>query len=182
MRSGRRKVWVRLLEIAALVLVVANVAAYFAVLRPVEKMRAAEETRFKGTRDRIQELRGRVAQLERYQAAIPATAEELEAFLKAHVPLRRQGFSRAARLVRRHTDEAGVQLTGINYKLETLPGEPLRRLNLEIDVAGPLPALLDFAHSMETANDLVVLRNFTLEAREGRDLGLRLGAELYLQP
>jgi Tfp pilus assembly protein PilO len=182
MRFGRRKFWVRLLEIAALILVAANVAAYFAVVLPISKIRDSEEQRFTSARKRNQELRARVAQLERYQTAVPATAQQLEDFIKEHVPSRRQGFSRAARLVRRYTDSAGIELTGIAYKLESEPGDPLRRLSLEIDVMGPFANVLEFAHAMETASELVVVRNFNLGVREDRLLTLHMGADLYLQP
>lgn len=182
MRFGRRKFWLRLFEIVALILVAANIAAYFAVVVPIAKVRASEEQRFTSARKRNQELRARVAQLERYQTAVPATAQQLEDFVKEHVPSRRQGFSRAARLVRRHTENAGIELAGISYKLESAPNEPLRRLSLEIDVMGPFANVLEFAHAIETASELVIVRNFNLGVREDRLLTLRLGADLYLQP
>jgi Tfp pilus assembly protein PilO len=145
-------------------------------------MRSGKEAEFSDMRNRLREARARVARLEEFQAAVPGAGEQLEGFLNEHVPTRRQGFSRAARLVRHLVDESGAQLESISYKLGGDDDEPLRRLGLEVDVEGPFASLFDFAHSLETGTEFVVVRSFTFEPREGGTMGLRLGADLYLKP
>jgi hypothetical protein len=51
-----------------------------------------------------------------------------------------------------------------------------------INVEGTFPALLKFAHALETATDLVVIDNFNLVAGDSNTLELRLAAGLYLTP
>jgi hypothetical protein len=41
---------------------------------------------------------------------------------------------------------------------------------------------LKFAHGLETANDLIVIRSFTLAEGDNGALELRLATDLYLTP
>lgn len=182
MSRGRRRFLIHVLEKAAVALVVADVVLYFALVRPVRNMRAAEEAEFSVMRNRLRDARARVARLEEFQAEVPGAGEQLDAFLGDHVPTRRQAFSRAARLVRRLTEESGTQLVSIAYKLRQGEDEPLQRLGLDVDVEGPFASVFGFAHALETGNDFVMVRSFTLQPVEGGVLGLRLGADLYLKP
>jgi hypothetical protein len=113
---------------------------------------------------------------------LPEAEKQLSAFLRNHVPSRRQGFSHAARLMRRLTEQAGLRLSGLGYKLESSENDPLQRLGMEVEVEGPFSSLLNFAHALETAGDFIVVRDFAFEPAEGQVVALRLGADLYLKP
>jgi len=75
-----------------------------------------------------------------------------------------------------------VQLSGVSYRLDEVKGEPLQRLGIEINVQGPFPSLLGFAHAVETSSDFLVLRGFTLEAGDEGTLELRMRVDLYVTP
>jgi hypothetical protein len=181
MGRSRRKTVIRILERVAMGLVLLDVVFYFAVVRPLRSMRTAEQARYSATRARVRELTLRATRLEKFQAAVPETEDQLTAFMRSHIPSRRQGFSRAARLVRRLTEQTGVHLSGLAYKLDSAADDPLERLGIEVDVEGPFAGLLNFSHALETASDLIVVREFAFEPAEGQDLALRLGADLYLK-
>lgn len=182
MRKSRRKGLIQVLEKLAVALVLLDIVLYFALVGPIESMRSAEEAQRSAMRNRLRQAKARVARLEEFQAEVPGAGEQLDGFLSEHVPSRRQGFSRAARLVRRLVNESGAYLTSISYNLSEDRDEPLRRLGIEVDVEGPFPSLFDFAHSLETGNELVVVRSFIFEPREGGTMGLRMAADLYLKP
>ncbi len=182
MGKSRRKTLVRIVEGVAVGLVLLDVVLYFALVRPLRSMRTAEEVRYSATREHVQELRVRAARLEKFQTAVPETEDQLSAFIRSHIPPRRQGFSRAARLVRRLTEQAGVELSGVAYKLDSAADDPLERLGIEVEVEGPFPSLLNFSHALETASDFIVVREFAFEPAEGGGVALRLGADLYLTP
>lgn len=182
MGKSRRKTLVRIVEGVAVGLVLLDVVLYFALVRPLRSMRTAEEVRYSATREHVQELKVRAARLEKFQTAVPETEDQLSAFIRSHIPPRRQGFSRAARLVRRLTEQAGVELSGVAYKLDSAADDPLERLGIEVEVEGPFPSLLNFSHALETASDFIVVREFAFEPAEGGGVALRLGADLYLTP
>jgi hypothetical protein len=182
MSRSRRHALTRIVESAAVGLVVLDVLLYFALVRPLRTLRAAEEARYGVVREQVRDLNLRTARLERFRGALPETEKQLGVFLRNHVPSRRQGFSHAARLMRRLTEQAGLRLAGLGYKLESPENDPLQRLGMEVEVEGPFPSLLDFAHALETAGDFIVVRDFTFEPAEGQVVTLRLGADLYLKP
>jgi Tfp pilus assembly protein PilO len=182
MRTSHRKVLIRALEKVAVSLVVLDALLYFALVRPLRALRNAKEAEFTTMRVRLRDARARVAQLEAFQAEVPGADEQLEGFLNEHVPTRRQGFSRAARLVRELVEKSGAQLESISYKLDSDTDDPLRSLALEIDIEGPFESLLDFAHALETGSELAVVRNFNFQPREGGTMGLHLVADLFLKP
>jgi hypothetical protein len=80
------------------------------------------------------------------------------------------------------TDQSKTQLTSVGYKLDNSTSAPLQRLELLIVVSGSFPALLKFAHALETASELILIRSFSIAASEENALELRLGADLYLMP
>lgn len=180
MGKSRRKTLIRIVEGVTVGLVLLDVTLYFALVRPLRSMHTAEEIRYSALRERVRELRIRAARLEKFQTAVPETEKQLSAFVRGHIPPRRQGFSRAARLVRKLTEQAGVQLSGVSYKLDSVADDPLERLGIEVEVEGPFPSLLNFSHALETASDFIVVREFAFEPAEGRGVALRLGADLYL--
>ena len=182
MGKSRRKTLIRMVEGVAVGLVLLDAALYFALVRPLRSMRTAEEVRYSATRERVRELKLRAARLEKFQTSVPETEEQLSAFMRSHIPPRRQGFSRAARLVRRLTEQAGVELSGVAYKLDSAADDPLERLGIEVEVAGSFSSLLNFSHALETASDFMVVREFAFEPAEGGGVTLRLGADLYLTP
>jgi len=181
MGRSRRKTVIRILEGVAVGLVLLDVVVYFALVRPLRSMRSAEQARYSATRERVREQTLRAARLEKFRTTLPETEEQLSAFMQSHIPLRRQGFSRAARLVRRLTEQAGVQLSGMGYKLGSSANDPLERLGIEVEVDGPFPSLLNFSHAVETTSDFIVVREFAFAPAEGQGLALRLGADLYLK-
>ena len=113
---------------------------------------------------------------------MPEAGKRLAALKRDHTPPRRQGFSQAAKLVRRLTEQSGTQLTSVAYKLDNNASGPLQRLGLVIVVAGPFPALLKFTHALETASGFIVIRSFNIAAGDTHALELKLAADLYLTP
>jgi Tfp pilus assembly protein PilO len=182
MSRGRRKTVIRVLESAAGGLVALDLVLYLALVRPLHNLRAGEEASYAATRDRVRDGKARVARLGKFQAALPDAEEQLTAFFKDHVPARRSGFSRAARLMRQLTEQAGLQVTGITYKLDRDKDEPLEHLALDVEVEGPFASLLNFTHALETAGDFITLRDISFQPAEGRTLALHVGADLYLTP
>jgi Tfp pilus assembly protein PilO len=182
MSRSRRNALIRIVEGVAVGLVVLDAVLYFALVRPLRSLRAGEEARYVTVREQVRDLKLRTARLERFQVALPEAEKQLSAFLRNHVPSRRQGFSHAARLMRRLTEQAGLRLSGLGYKLESSENDPLQRLGMEVEVEGPFSSLLNFAHALETAGDFIVVRDFAFEPAEGQVVALRLGADLYLKP
>jgi Tfp pilus assembly protein PilO len=179
---SRRKTLVRIVEVLAIALVVLDLTVYFALVRPLRSLRVTEEVRYKAARDRVREGQARVALLEKFKEAVPESETQLGEFLKNYVPERRQGFSRAARLVRELSEKSKVHLTSVSYHLVSNGDDPLARLGLEVEVDGPFPGVMSFAHALETSGELVSLGDFSFEPGEGRTIALRMGAALYLQP
>lgn len=179
---SRRKTIVRIVEGAAIGLVVLDLVAYFALVRPLRSLRVSQEAQYTTARDRMREARARVARLEKFQAAVPDAETQLGEFLTDHVPERRQGFSRAARLVRELSEKSKVHLASVSYHLAPGGDDPLARLGLSVEVEGPFSGVMSFARALETSGEFVALGDFSFEPGENRTIALRMGAELYLQP
>ena len=153
------------------------------MFRPIQALVFSEERQFTALRRRIYDGEVRIERLKKFREALPEAGKSLAEIKRDHTPPRRQGFSQAAKLVRRVTGQSGTQLTSVAYKLDTNASGPLQRLGLVIIVAGPFPALLKFAHALETASDFIEIRSFNIGAvGENHDLELRLTADLYLAP
>ena len=152
------------------------------MLRPVQNMLASEQQRFVEIRRRMREERQGVERLEKFQENLPGAGDKLQVFMRDHLPPRRHGFSRAARLLRKVSEEAGVQLGPVVYRLDSDHKQPLERLGFETDADGSFAGLMKFAHALETASDFIVIREFTFEPGDGNSIGLRLSADLYLTP
>ena len=180
--KSRRKTIVRIVEGTALALLLLDLTVYFALVRPLRTMRTGEEAGYAAARDRVRDLKARAARLEKYRAAVPEAEGALADFLKEHLPARRQGFSRAVRMVRALTDKSNLHLASVSYKLESSKEDPFVRLAVQLDVEGSYANLIGFAHALETSSELIVLRDFSFEPTEGRGLVLRLGADLFLTP
>ncbi|MEJ2007150.1 MAG: GspMb/PilO family protein [Acidobacteriota bacterium] len=182
MRRDRRKKTIRIFEVAAIGVVLLDVAVYLLAVLPLKREVDRGETSYHRVLLRLQQRQQNVVRLENFQKALPAADDHLKAFIRDHVPPRRLVFSDAARLVRVLTQQSGVQLDSVSYKLSSEKGEPLDRLGLDITVEGPFPSLLKFAHSLETADDLILVRNFTFAARQSGSVTLRVGGVLFLTP
>lgn len=182
MRRDRRRKVIRFFEVAAIGAVVLVAAVYFLAVLPLQKEVARNENAYHQAFLRLQQRRLNVKRLEKFQKTLPAADEQLKTFLKDHVPTRRLVFSDAAHLVRVLTQQSGVQLDSVSYKLSSEKGEPFDRLGLDITVEGKFTNLLRFAHSLETADDLILVRQFTFAAGQGGSITLRVGGVLYLTP
>lgn len=182
MRKSRRQTLIRLLERVALGLFLLDAALYFTAVRPLGNWAAAEQQRRDLALKRIRDEQALIESLEKAQEGLPGADEQVKSFFRSHVPQRRKGFSRAARFVRRISDLAGLRLADVAYKLDSTRDDPLQRLEIELSVEGSFPNLLQFAHALETASDLVVMRDFSFASAEGGNLALRVGADLYLTP
>jgi hypothetical protein len=180
MRLSQNRLAARVLERVAVALVGLALTAWIAVVRPLEDKLLTEQQTYRNARQQKLVEEARVIRLEK----IPVTDAdaELKGFVSEHMPPRRRSFSKAADLVRRLTEESGVQLSGVSYRLGELKGEPLERLGIEVNVQGPFPSLLGFAHAVETSSDFLVLRGFSLENGDGGTLALRIRADLYVSP
>lgn len=177
-----RKKLARFVEGVALSLAGLDLIVYLAVARPLASAVATKQQEFSASRRSIRASEVRLAKLSQSIAELPSTDEQVKQFLSDHVPPRRRGFSRAAGLVRQITQDSGVQLTGVSYRLETEHKEPLQRLSVQVNVRGPFQSLLHFTHALETAKDFVLVRGLTLQPGEGGTLALRLVADLYVTP
>jgi Tfp pilus assembly protein PilO len=182
MRRERRKKIIRVFEVAALAVVAIDLAVYFLVVRPVRDQVAQAEDSYHQASVRLNLQKAEVARLEKLQEALPAADHKLQDYLKEHVPPRQRVFSDAARLVRMLTQKSGVQLDNVSYKLNSEKNEPFDQLGLDVTVEGPFANLLKFAHSLETSEDLILVRNFTFAAGQGSTVNLRVGGVLYITP
>lgn len=182
MKKNRRQVVARVVKGLGLILILLDVAAYFALLRPLQNLVVSEELSYTGARRRIRDAQARIDRLEKFQEALPTAGDRIEAFKRDHLPPRRRGFSQAARLLRRVTEQSGIQLTNVAYRLDPSRSEPLERLGIEVNVQGPFSGLMKFAHALETASDFIVIREFAFGPGDGGALALHLATDLYLQP
>jgi len=178
MRLRQSRFVARLLERVAVGLVLVVLGFWLGVVRPFEDKLRAEQQAYRNARQQKLAAEAQVARLEK----IPVTDADLKDFVSEHMPPRRRSFSKAADLVLRLTQESGVQLSGVSYRLGEGKGEPLQRLGVEVNVQGTFPSLIGFAHAVETSPDFLVLRSFSLEAGEGETMALRMAADLYLTP
>ena len=182
MPKSRRKGLVRIVVRAALVLVALDVIVYFALARPIASLETKTWARLSDVRHRVQEAQVRVLHLEKFKAKLPTAQEELAAFEQDHIPSRRQGFSRVARLVRQLSEKSGLEPPAVAYRLEATGKDPLERLGVEINLEGGFPDLLKFTHALETSTDMIVVRDFSFSPGESGQVGMRLTADMYLSP
>jgi Tfp pilus assembly protein PilO len=159
-----------------------DVLLYFGTFRPMQAMVSSEQEQYATLRRRTLEAEARIERLNKFRATLPEAGQKLASLERSHTPPRRQAFSQAKALVRRAAEQSGAQLVSVAYKLDNSTAGPLQRLGLAINVAGPFPALLKFAHGLETASDLLLLQSFILAVGDTGALELHLVADLYLTP
>jgi len=182
-RKSRRQIVNRIMEAAGLTLVAADLVFFFAVYRPLGEKLAAETRRHEVLRQTIRSQQARVEVLSKYAAAFPEVGKSLEDFTKHRAPTRREAYSTAERLIHKVADSSGVRLTTVGFRLERQQKDPLEKLGLEINAQGPYEGLVKFSHSLETANEFILVRDFTIApGGDNGALALRLVAELYLTP
>ena len=182
MKRERRKKLIRFFEIAALAIVVLDVAVYFLAVRPLRDKVAQAEDSYHQASMRLDLQKAQVARLEKVEKALPAADDKLKNFLKDHVPSRQRVYSDAMHMMNALTRKSGVQLDNLSYKLNSEKDEPFDQLGLDVTVEGPFANLLKFAHSLETSDDLILVRNFSFAAGQGSTVNLRVGGVLYLTP
>ena len=182
MPQSRRRVLAQKLLKALLVLILLDAAAYFLVNRPLEVWVKDTEDRFTATRREWLQAKIRAARLEKRAAALPVANQQIDAFIQKRIPPRRQGFSKAARLVQDLSQQAGVQLDSLSYRLQEKRTTPLDDLEINVAIEGDFPKLMVFTHALETSQDFVVIREFRFEEGDQGVLGLHLIADLYLLP
>jgi Tfp pilus assembly protein PilO len=182
MKRNRRKKVIRFFEAAAIGAVLLDLAVYLLAVRPVQREIVREENSYHQASLQFQQRQVQVARFEKFQKALPSADEKLKNFIHDHVPSRRTVFSDAARLVRVLTQKNGVKLDNVSYKLSSEKGEPLDQLGLDVTVEGSFPNLLKFSHSLETTDDLILVRNFSFAAGQAGSVSLRVGGILYITP
>ena len=178
----RRRKMRRALQITALGVAALDLVVYLALAHPLASAVRSDQEKFLSARLQVRAREAHIARLQKSLAELPDTDEEMNEFLSKHVPPRRRGFSRAAGMVRQFTQDAGVELTGVAYRLGSDRNAPLERLGIQVTVQGPFPSLLRFTHAMETANDFVLVRGLAFQPGESGGLALRLLADLYVTP
>jgi Tfp pilus assembly protein PilO len=182
MKRLRRRKIIRFFEIAALGAVCLDLVFYMVAVRPVRREVVRNENSYRQASLQFRQRELRVAHFEKVQKELPVADDKLKNFIHEHVPSRRMIFSDAARLVRVLTQQSGVKLDNVSYKLSSEKGEPLEQLGLDVTVEGSFQNLLKFAHSLETADDLILVRNFSFAGGQAGSVSLRIGGILYITP
>jgi len=178
-RHGR-KALIRKLEKVAAALVLADLAVYFVLVLGLRNRIRVEQDQRDTLYRQARDKQMRLLRLEQYEVGLPDAKEQIAAFEKERVPRRQQGYSRAARLVRRAAEQAGVRVSNVTYHSNSQEQEPLDRLTLRLGAEGSFAGLVKFAHGLETSSDFLVVREFNFQPGEGDDLALRVDADLYL--
>jgi hypothetical protein len=182
MQMNSRKIFKPILEIAALVVIAVNLVLGVGLVWLSSRV-GAERDSYSNLRSQVAAQEILVKRLRGTIATLPVTEGQVKLFLEDHVPSRREGFSRATQLIWSLKDEAGVQLEGVSYKpTKTAVDEPLQPLGAEITLGGTFSNLISFAHSLETADDFVVVRGLNFAPGEGGKLNLHLSADFYISP
>ena len=178
----RRKTLNRILEAAALGLAALDLVVFLGVSRPLAIAVEDEHQAFTATRLQVKQTQTGIAKFQKELDALPKTRHELDQFLQDHVPPRRKAYSRAAGLVNKFTQDAGIELNRVAYRPEGRPTEPLEQLGISVTVQGPFEGLQRFTQALETAPDLLIVRGAIFQPGETGGLALRLLADLYVNP
>lgn len=183
MRKSRRQIANRIIEAIGVGLVALDLLVFFMIYRPLGDKVAGEVRNYDELRQTVRNQQVRVDLLEKFEAGLSQTGKGLEDFKADRTVSRREAYSTAAHLVHKVADASGVKISSMIYRLESEQSEPLERLSLEVSLQGPYAGLLKFSHSLETASNFILVREFNLTpGGEGDTLGLRIGADLYLTP
>jgi Tfp pilus assembly protein PilO len=181
-RQVRRRVYTRVALQVVVLLAALDVCAYIFAQKPLAEMLVSERGRYALLRKQWRAELKRTVEVERRVASLPAAGERMKGFLRQHVPPRRQGFSRAARLVWDLSRSSNVELANLSYHLDERGKDPLERMGISVLVQGSFNDILNFAHSLETSPYIVMVRSFAFVPGDKGVLGLRVTADLYLMP
>jgi hypothetical protein len=182
MKTNLRKVYKPIFEIAALAAIVVDLALGAVLVWSSSRLDAEREA-YANLRAQVGAQQMLVTRLQETMATLPVTEGLMKLFLDNHVPSRREGYSRATHLIWSLKESSGVQLDGLSYKREKrTQDEPLQPLAVEVSLEGTFSNLINFAHSLETASDFVVVRALNFNSGEGAKLSLHLSADFYITP
>ena len=184
MKKSRRQIINRILEATGIGLVALDLLVFYAVYQPLSSRIDLAERQDEQIRQTIRDQQARVEVLKKYAAAMPQVGKGLESFNTNRTPSRREAYSTAAHLIHKIADAAGVKVASTGYRLDSAThGDPLEKLELDINLEGSYEGLVKFSHALETTNDFILVRGFNFTpGGDNEPLGLRLGAELYLTP
>lgn len=182
MRKKRRQFVERVVAAAGAGLVALDVVVYLAAYRPLASDIVAAQQHYTQARSGARIQQARVNQLEKFKAALPQAGELFEDFASHRTSPRRRAFSTAAQLLRTSAQTAGVGPPSVSYKVDSKHHDPLKRVGLEITTEGTYKGLVKFAHALETANDFLLVRGFSLAIGDKGVLTLKLFADLYVTP
>ena len=180
MSKSKRKAIIRAAERIALAIFTLDILAYgMLVLGLGNRIQAASQLR-EELFQKSRQLGRQVTKLKQFKSGLPDARKSLAEFEKDRVPSRRQGYSRAAHAIHDIAQRSDVEISAISYRLDKTHKEPLERLGISITAEGLYPSLVHFARSLETADDFIVLREFSFQQGDGGALALRMSADLYL--
>ena len=182
MRRNRHQIVTRVFQIAGISLVLLDVLLYFVLYRQTQSQLTSELDQFDSIRQHIFDEEARIERLTKYKAGLPETGKKLAALIEDHTLHRRTAYSQAFKLLRLVAEQSGAQLGKIDFKRDDKASGPLLPLGAVINVEGTFPALLKFAHGLETANELLLLRSFNWAEGEDTPLQLRLVVDMYFTP
>lgn len=156
---------------------------FFAVYRPLGEKGKVSARQHEELRQEVRTQQVRLEALKKYAAATPESEKGIEDLISRRAPSRREGYSTSAHLIYKAADAAGVKVSTVAFRLGKGNSDPLVPLGVEINVQGPYRGLLKFSHVLETADDFLLVREFTIgTGGENGAIGLRLRADLYLTP
>lgn len=182
MRKSQRQIVNRIVEATGLGLVALDLVVFFAIYRPMGNRVAMAERHHAELRQTIRDQQVRVEVLKRFQEALPQTGKGLEDFMSNRLPPRREAYSITDHLIHEGADAAKVKVMGMAFHLDPERNGPLKQLGFEINVQGPYSGVMKFWHALETAKDVILVRDFAISPGDNGALDLRLSADLYLTP
>ncbi|HXH49291.1 MAG TPA: hypothetical protein VNM47_08090 [Terriglobia bacterium] len=182
MQKKRRQFVERVIAAGGIGLVALDVVLYLAAYRPLASDIVAAQQHYTQARIGARIHEARVSRLEKFKAALPQAAVLYQDFADHRTSPRRRAFSTAAELLRMSAQSAAVQPPSVTYKVDSKHHDPLKRVGLEITTEGSYEGLVKFAHALETANDFLLIRGFSLGIGDKGTLTLRLFADLYVTP
>jgi len=182
LRRNRHQTVTRVFQIFGISLVLLDVLLYFFVYRQTQSLLSSELEQFESLRLRIFDGEARIGRLTKYKDGLPETGKNLAAVIGDHTLHRRQAYSQAFKLLRQVAEKSGAQLGKVEFKRNDRAAGPVLPLGAAINVEGSFPALLKFAHGLETANDLLVIRSFNMVEGEDTPQQMHLVVDMYFTP
>lgn len=182
MQRKHRQFVEQIVAAAAIGLVTLDIILFLAAYRPLGSDIVAAQQHYTLARNEARIQEARVNQLKKFEKALPEGGELFQEFVSHRTSPRRRAFSTAAQLLRKSAQTAEVEPPNVNYKIDSKYHNPLNRVGLEITTQGTYEGLVKFAHALETANDFLLIRGFSLAIGDKGILTLKLFADLYVTP